>query len=450
MQKQLSLFTWAAAVFGMAAVVTSTDSMASVVINNNIGSTGTGFHGANTVDLTSPPARPEPVVAQPAAPVNVVMHKYDTRSSGFRVNDCKNMYYSAKYDEFCGCDAGCGKPVAAPVPIMAPPPQRVVAQPAPPPAAKPAPAPKRTETVRKEAARKYHLAHPFFQPAQGRIGGLTDIGWHRNTYDFKLVDVHPSIIQSADGFYEGLGGDWKATQLFIKQDLSFGITDDIAIIGSVKYGWNNYEMNWSSPLIPNDKNKKNGFDQYGIGAQWKFYEDSDWISYIAGYYQWNDIASTLLADYKLGYKISDTTIYGIARLWYVMWDDNSYGNGITDDAGNTTYFAFKRNVDNSVYAEGGLGVFSALDRDWSVSAELVFGNYDWHSQLSISAGINWQPGDHFAIGLYGRASVWDSANGSEKAEVWAWTPSIPPTYVSQLHMSSYQDLTLGAKVYFYF
>jgi hypothetical protein len=431
MKKQLSLFIWATAVFGIGTVLNPVTASAETVIRNNIGYAETGYRGASVVDASSGPARP--------SNINVNVNKFETRSSdaGYSVQGGQNMYYtspgkrSAIYQDYEGCSSeGCPPaPVAAAqAPVQD---TRVRSQ--------------RAEVAKKETERKYHLAHPFFQPAQGHVGSITEIGWAKNSYDFAFQDVVPTQPDFIDQT-----GSWNATELFIKEDLSFGITDTVAIIGSVQYGWQTLEMNWDDPAVPNDKNKNNDFDQWGIGLQWRFYEDADWISYIAGYYQWNEIANAFLADAKVGYKIENTTVYGLARVWSVGWKDNSYGNGITNDAGQVTYFAFKRDVDRSLYLEGGLGLFSALSEDWSVNAELTFGDYDWHSQAGIYAGIFYQPLQSFAIGLYGRTSIWDSASGSDKTEAWGWSPIIPATYIGQIKMDSYSDLQIGVKAFLYF
>ena len=76
----------------------------------------------------------------------------------------------------------------------------------------------------------------FFQPAAGHVGSLTDIGYAQNTYDFEVV--------AGTYHWGGVAGDWKASEIFAKEDLSIGLTDDFALMGMLKYAKTNYEMNW--------------------------------------------------------------------------------------------------------------------------------------------------------------------------------------------------------------
>ncbi|MCL1902195.1 MAG: hypothetical protein FWG18_01030 [Alphaproteobacteria bacterium] len=453
MKKQLSLFVWATAAFGIGAVLSGA-AYANTTIRNNIGFAETGFHGASVADMTSGPARPARVSAQPSPTYNVGTTGPQPAPATIGVAEGPEMFYQVPsrrgsdgfYDNFDGCgEFVCPEPVVAPVvaapPVRAAQPVRV-AQPAP--APKPVPVSRRAETAQKVSDRKYHLANPFFQPEQGKFGILADIGYAKNTYDFAFENVVPAQPDFVDQT-----GTWIAEEIYGKLDLSFGITDTLTIIGSGRYGDRTYKMNWDDPTVPNDKNTDSGFDQWGVGLQWRFFENSDWIAYIAGYYQWTEIANGLLADAKVGYKIGNSTVYGLARFWYIMWDDNSYGNGITDDTGQSLFFAFKRGIDSSTYIEGGLGLFSALNEDWSINVEATFGDYDWHQQAGLAAGIYYQPNHWFAIGLHGRASVWDSANG-KRVEAWGLAPGIPATYIGQVKLDSYQDYLVGVKLFFYF
>lgn len=442
MKKQISMFIRAAAVFGisfMASAPVRAD--ATKVEYGGYGYATTDFNGASWTDMSGGPAS--------VTNVRVVNYnQYDTGTSGANpsVQNGPNMYYvrpsrrAAMYEGWQGCeDEYCPPPPVMSEPAAAPPPPRAPMQST------------RADTARRVADRKYHLAHPFFQPQQGRIGSVTDIGYAKNSYNFDVPVIAPSIITGGGGFYDGISGKWTAAELYIKEDLSYGITDALAVIGSAKFGFDDYKMAWNDPAIPNDKASDNGFNQAGVGLQWRFYDDADWIAYVGGYYQWLDIANAFVADAKLGYKVANSTIYGLARVWYVGWDDNSYGNGITDPVSRqTTYIAFKRDVDSSVYIETGIGLFSALDDEWSLNLELTLGDYDWHSQAGIGAGLNFQPTQQFAIGVYGRMSVWDSADDKNSIEMWGWTPTIPATFIGNTNISKYSDMSLGVKAYLYF
>jgi len=436
MKQQLNLFVWATAVFGISAVLAVPSANATTVVQNNIGYTA-------------------PVVSQPRpSSVRVNVNEYEVKETYKDTYDVvgpdRDVYHAPSpsktsvYDGYNGCTAK--KCAAAPVPV----PVREYAPPPPPPVVQ-------QEPVRREQPREpstyEHLANPFFQPKQGHFGSMTDLGWGRNSYDFSINNLNPTIDTTFPGaFYEGIAGSWKADQLFIKQDVSFGVTDTVAIIGSVRYEWDKYYMNWDNPVIPNDKNTDSGFNQWGIGLQWKFADNQDWIGYIAGFYQWNQIANAFLADAKVGYKIANSTVYGLARLWSLGWKDNSYGNGVVSDTGQVTYFAFKRDVTRSLYFEAGAGVYSELSDEWSVNAELIIGDYEWHTQAGINAAVFYQATQNFAIGVYGRMSIWDSANSNENVTAWGWDPAngIPLTYIGTVDLQSYSDIGFGVKMLLYF
>ena len=49
-----------------------------------------------------------------------------------------------------------------------------------------------------------------------------------------------------------------------------------------------------------------------------------------------------------------------------------------------------------------------------MNGELIYGHYDWHDQLNIKGAFGWQPGDMFALNLYGMMSLYDSASDKTK------------------------------------
>ena len=164
-------------------------------------------------------------------------------------------------------------------------------------------------------------------------------------------------------------------------------------------------------------------------------------------------------DIKGGYKVGSSTIYGLARAWYVAFDGDSYGNGIvgTTDAGleSTIFLAYKTNVSDAFYAEGGLGIFSVLDEDWTLNFEGIFGYYDWHNQASLKAAIGWQPNDWFALNLYGKMAVYDSANGKDLALYATDTALDSPqfgdfVYVGSAHLDNYSEAVVGLQAIFSF
>lgn len=379
--------------------------------------------------------------------------------------DCATRYtQGAKrhelYQNYTGCTyRGCADDVAA-APVFVPAP----AQPAP-----------RQEYVRQEApkekprfansSKSLVLADPFFQPESGRVGSLTDIGYAQNTYDFEIL--------YGSGPWGNISGDWAATEMFIKEDLSIGITDNFALVGMIKYAKSEYEMNWEAPY-GTDTMDDSGIAIWGLGGQWKFYENDDWIAQISAFFQSSDAANNIMLAGKVGYKATpDTTIYGLANLSYLMWEDNSYGNGVVSSQGQVAYIAFETDVSKSIYVEGGVGVFTNLSDQWSLDLEALFGSYSWHNQISAKAAIYWQPSDSFALGLYGRASVWDSADSAEDIWIYSWCDgagtqcytdfvAAPPAWypagwnpmdpycMGAVSIEKYQDIQVGLHAIIYF
>ena len=256
---------------------------------------------------------------------------------------------------------------------------------------------------------------------------------------------------------------WDMKGFSIKEDFSYGITDRFAVLVMGQYDSNKYKFDWSSS--PDDKMDDNGFNLWGLGAQWRFVDNSQWIGTLSGYFQHQkDIANNYVLDLKGGYKIARSTIYGLLRGWYVDFDGNSYGNGIegTTEEGNkaAVFIAYDTDVDNAFYIEGGAGVFSVLDEDWTLNVEAVFGHYDWHNQFSIKGAIGWQPNDWFALNLYAKASLYDSAddkslgywgfgylmqgNGGDDVYVNDWLQH------GSAKISDYQEMKVGLQAIFQF
>jgi hypothetical protein len=363
MKKQLSLFIWAVTVFGMAPVLAATNS---------------GMYGASSADLTGAPGT--------RAKTKVDYEKYETRTSTktYAAKDGNNIYYTqpAKrgelYKEYATKSSASSSATVART--------------------------SRAETVRSEAKRKYYLAHPFFQPLKGKFGSVTDLTYTANSYEFALDQTSgPALSDTNAG--------WKMTQFSIKEDLSYGITDRLSVLAMAKFDSTKYKMEWSLPTTPTDSMDDNGINLYGLGLQWRFVDNAEWIATLSGYYQRQaDMANMFVLDFKGGYKVSASTIYGIGRFWLVNFDENLYGNGIeNDDAG--LFIAYSAGDKTATYFEGGLGIFSVLDEDWTLNLEGIFGAYDWHNQASLKAAIGWQPSNSFALNLYGKAVAYDSMNG---------------------------------------
>lgn len=415
MKKQMSLFIWAAAVFGMAPVWAATNS---------------GMRAASSADLSGAPAV--------RARENVNYEKYQTRSTTttYQSRDAGDLYYtqpasrSALYKQY---DSNTRSSTAATTTT------RNVRT-------------TRAETVRSTLKRKYYLAHPFFQPLKGKFGSVTDLSYNMNSYDMSLTPAEGMTISDTKA-------KWDMKGFSIKEDFSYGITDRLAVLIMGQYDSYKYKFDWST--APDDKMDDDGLNLYGAGVQWRFIDNEKWIGTLSGYYQHQkDISNNFVLDLKGGYKVARSTIYALARGWYVDFDGNSYGNGIegTTAEGNKAaiFIAYDTDADNTFYIEGGLGVFSVLDEDWTLNLEALFGDYDWHNQASIKGAIGWQPNDWVALNLYAKTAFYDSAD-DKKLGYWSYGATGPDgEFINgwvkhgDAKLSDYKETTVGLQAIFQF
>lgn len=360
---------------------------------------------ASTVDLTSGPG----VRTQ----TNVNYQKYQTRTStkNYDAQDSKNLYYTT-------------------------------------PAKRSNLYTSRADTYRTEMKRKYFLAHPFFQPVKGKFGSVTDLSYNMNSY---AITLNQTLATPDTGLtrLDGEKFDWKSDIFTIKEDFSYGITDTVAMVGMLKLDIAKYKFDWQN--YPDDKVDDTDLNVFGIGVQWRFVDNEDWIATVSGYYQHQkDISNNFILDLKGGYKVQSTTIYALGRLWYLGFDGNSYGNALVTDAA-TMYIPYKID-DSAVLFEGGFGVFSVLDEDWTLNVEALFGAYDWHNQGSIKAAVGWQPNDWVALNLYVKTAVYDSADGKNFDLCWQ-EPAVGwdnLTKIGTVDMDDYSETSFGLQAIFMF
>ncbi|MDR0741653.1 MAG: hypothetical protein LBF28_02675 [Rickettsiales bacterium] len=410
MKKQMSLFIWAVAMFGMAPVWAATNS---------------GMYGASSADLTGAPGTREKT--------SVNYEKYETRSSTktYAAKDGNDIYYtqpvkrSELYKEYAGkksaTDAAASRRT------------------------------NRAETVRSELRRKYYLAHPFFQPLKGSFGSVTDLSYTAGSYNFVISQTVRDPTYSLFSL-NGFKANWNITQFSVKEDVSFGITDRLAVLGMIKFDSSKYKADWSDTATPDDSLSNSGVNLYGLGLQWRFVDSSEWIATLSGYYQKQvDMSNIFALDLKGGYKVDSSTIYGLARGWLVNFDKNSYGDGF--EVGENGWFvAYDVGDKTAAYFEGGVGLFSILDEDWTLNLEAVFGNYDWHNQAYLTGGLGWQPGKSFALNLYGKVSLYDSANGKDLDLYWK-EPSVGWTDYANIgtaKIDNYSEWSVGLRAILYF
>lgn len=401
MKKQLSLFVWAFAVLGISPV---------------FGATNFGTRGASSADLTGAPAT--------RTRENVNYQKYQTRTTTrtYKQSDGGDLYYSTPtkrsdlYKEYQGASSASANATKTTVRTT------------------------RAEKIVNKLNRKYYLAHPFFQPLGGNFGSITDFSYNQNTFDFDLPDT----------FVEP-GGKWNSKAFSIKEDFSYGITDHVALVAMAKYDIAEYEFDFDDTNA-DSKMDDNNLNVFGIGAQWRMIDNEKWIATAMAFYQHQkDFSNNATLDLKAGYKVARSTIYGLARAWYLDLDENSYGAIVEEDNGGAFYIAYDTDVKDMFYVEGGLGVFSVLNQDWTLNVEGVFGHYGWHNQASVKAALGWQPNDWFALNLYAKSSIYDSADG-KKLKTYMYNPSVNTglEYYGDSKIDNVNEMSLGVQAIFHF
>ncbi|MCL2757804.1 MAG: hypothetical protein FWE64_00590 [Alphaproteobacteria bacterium] len=441
MKKQMLLFVSGAVAFGISALV-SVAATADGERCNGGAASRPGIHIRNNITVNN--------------------HETQIHVAGFEAERGPDMFYmmpsrrAGMYQDFNAARTF--------VPPPPPPPQFLPPPPPPVQVAPPPPRPVRTTPPSSMLDRDTHLAHPFFQPIRGRFASVSDIGITRNSFDWHLRDVFIEDPVDTDPI-TGDKGNWSSGQTFIKQDFLYGLTDELSAIVSIKYASNRAAMDWDFPRptppagsgltnpLPRVSDLRwsdSGIDQAGAGFIWRFYDSGDWVANAAAYYIWTEFANSIAAEARLGHNIGDTTVYGLVRVMGTSWDGDSYGPFIEDLDIASYYIPFNRNISATTNAEVGLGVFSALDDSWSVGGQFVIGDYDWHSQANISASVNFQPTPNIAIGLYGRMSVWNTAEDQDDV-LFCTGPNVNDlACVSFIDISGYADMAFGVRGMLYF
>ena len=395
MKKQMSLFIWAVALFGMSPV---------------FGYTNSGMSGASTADLTGGPAV--------RTRENVDYTKYQTRTTTktYESKDGKSLYYTQpakRSDLYKSYD---GASTTANVRTS------------------------RMETSRHTAKRKYYMNHPFFQPLKGKFTSMTDLSYNMNSYKFDIPDRVVSDVN----------GKWNANSFSIQEDILYGITDTISLTVMANFDASNVGFKW------NDGTKYKSDDSdlgiLGLGARWRFIDTTEWIANATAYYQYQrDMSNNFIAEASAGYKYNRSTIYALGRLMYLDMDGHSYGAGVTD--GNKSAVIIYAHEDSALYGEIGFGVFSVLDEDWTLNVEGAFGYYDWHSMATVRAAIGWQPNDWLALNLYLQTSIYDTANDKE-LNTFLMGPLVNDFenyhYVGDSKIRDFRDTSVGLQAIFYF
>ncbi len=406
------------------------------VLNANA-ATNSGARAASSANLSGAPA------TRSREKVNYQKYQTRTTTKTYESKDTGDLYYtkpanrSALYKQYEGANSSSAR------------------------ATKTTKRTTRSEKVVNKLTRKYFIAHPFYQPLGGVFGSVTDLGYTMGSYDFTInqtVPVYDISSGTAVPVYplNGLGGKWDMTRLSIKEDFSYGITDTIAVMGMAEFDMDDYKFEWEDNS-PSDEMDDSGLNLFGIGGQWRFMDNEKWIGMASAYYQHQrDISNNFLLEAKVGYKIASSTVYGLARGWYLALDGNSYGNGVEGTDANGVpalmYIPYQVGDDKAMYFEGGMGVFSVLNKDWTLNLEGVFGHYDWHNSATIKGAIGWQPNDWFALNLYAKTVFYDSADGKELDLFWM-EPSVgldALTKIGTVDLDKYSETSIGLQVMFQF
>ncbi len=269
--------------------------------------------------------------------------------------------------------------------------------------------------------RKYFLAHPFFQPLKGKFGSVTDLSYAKNSFKFDVLNGAVLNVDRNSASYAqqtprgiiGISGKQETSQFVIKEDFSVGLTDTLAIIGMAQYDKTKVSFKDWGDGEPADSSSDSGLNIFGIGLQNRFVDNDKWIASVAGFFQHQkETANTFIGEIKAGYKINRTTIYGLGRFGYSdLIKGDTYGAYVKADGGDWMILAYNTDVKDVIYVEGGAGVFSVLNKYFTLNGEMILGHYDWHNQLSIKGAFGWQPNDMFALNLYASTALYDSAKG---------------------------------------
>lgn len=308
--------------------------------------------------------------------------------------------------------------------------------------------------------RKYFLAHPFFQPLKDHFGSITDVAIAKNSFGFDFLNsavYNQSGTQIALNPTLNLGGKSETSQFLVKQDFSFGLTDQIAIVAMGQYDSTETAFkNWTDGSLEN-KNTSSGVNIFGFGAQLRFLDVRDSIGMLSVYYEsQKDTTDSVLADFKLGYKFDRTTLYLIGRGGYSSFKNKNASYGVyVEENDDYLFLTYKRDVSRLFFGEGGIGLFSVLNKYFTFNTEALFGSYDWHNKLTARAEFGVQPFDAMALGLYVSGTLYDSADGQQKEfilqDVNPTNFSEPVVYhVGNYRIKDYNEYQIGARLILHF
>jgi len=284
-------------------------------------------------------------------------------------------------------------------------------QPLPPERAR-APEPQRNQTApRSSVITRTHITNPFFQPGEGQFTSLTDMGYMGERIDMNIV-----LNGYAPPPNQGLSGNWNFSNdlLAISQNIAYGITDDIAIIGNIRYLLSEASV---SGIAGSGTDSR--IDTFGFGLRWLFVDNHDWVGYVQGSHQSvTDIANLFSTRIQVGYKNDDTVLYVFGQMQYYNWNIQDIGFGVINGHNQMLYFETQSNLSSSAHFEVGAGAFMAFNNEWALDANVAIADRDWHRQVYGLVRLNYQAWDNAAVSIYGRVALWDNMDRLNDLNIW--------------------------------
>lgn len=275
--------------------------------------------------------------------------------------------------------------------------------------------------------RKYFLAHPFFQPLKGKFGSSTDASYASSTMDVTLLNAEVFNIDTTSanpdfntpfGVYaKDLGATMSTTQFMVKEDVSFGVSDTLAVQLVAAYDSTKNELKNFSDGSKGDTWNNSGLNVFGFGLQTRFADNADYIGMLgAQFIHTKDAANTIAGELKIGTKVGRVTAYGMVRGSYSnLTKTDIYGIYVNEDeSGDWLIMSYNTNKKDIFMGEGGLGAFGVFNKYMTLKGELTLGYYDWHNQATVRGEFGIQPGDKFALNAYAQYVVYDSAKNMKR------------------------------------
>ncbi|MDR0449537.1 MAG: hypothetical protein LBG89_03735 [Rickettsiales bacterium] len=321
-----------------------------------------------------------------------------------------------------------------------------------------APAPQRKVV----AEERQNLAHPFFQPAEGKFAISLNADYARTSNEFTILQNYQPITPFGVQNLNGHTFDWTGSQLIYKAGASYGITDSVEVKGAVSF----HNSTWTyggrgvdpSTGLLNGTDivmEDSGFESWGLGIGWRAYEDEDFIFKLSGEFRSWEKSNLIYVGGMGGVKRGNSTIYASVGGFFYNNEGNAYGFGLADMNGAMEYVLYEEDNKNPMFIEGTLGLFSVLSPDFSLDVNITAADLSWHNTLSMGGTLAFQPTKSFAVMAYGQYALWDSASGMDDLRLWSniqqgapGLTAFQPVSDVRLERPTQFAVGVGAKIYF--